>query len=113
LILSQAASNSFKINDKFGDKTFVVRYKDFIMNATETIEPNPQGETYLKLVESGEGVRHEHYLKEGEVQSLHGILFAFNKETRRSNQHHSKRRFLFYQSAFGGDFMRMADQKKV
>lgn len=112
LILSQAASNRFKINDKFGDKTFVVRYKDFIMNATETIEPNPQGETYLKLVESGEGVRHEHYLKEGEIQSIHGLLYAFNKPTEGAINIIEKGDSYFIQSAFGGDFMRMADQKK-
>jgi hypothetical protein len=31
--------------------------------------------TYLKIVETGDGGRHEHFLKEGEVQNIHNVLF--------------------------------------
>lgn len=112
LILSQAANNSFAINDQFDNKPYTVRYKDFIMNATEEIKPDATGETYLKLVESSDGTRHEHFLKEGEVQSLHGILFAFNKETNGAINIIQQGDQYLLKSTFGGDFMRMADQLK-
>lgn len=112
LILSQAANNNFTINDKFDTKPYTIRYKNFIMNATETIKPDENGETYLKLVESSGGTRHEHHLKEGEVQSLHGILFAYNKETDGAINIIQDGDSFFIKSTFGGDFMRMADQMK-
>jgi hypothetical protein len=37
--------------------------------------------TYLKIVEAGDGGRHEHFLKEGEVQNIHNVLFSVNKFT--------------------------------
>ena len=112
LILSQAANNNFSINDNFDTKSYTIRYKNFIMNATETITPDESGETFLKLVESSDGTRHEHHLKEGEVQSLHGILFAFNKETDGAINIMQNGDSFFIKSSFGGDFMRMADQMK-
>lgn len=112
LILSQAANNSFEVNDHFDNKPYTVRYKNFIMNATEEIKPDAAGETFLKLVESSDGSRHEHFLKEGEVQSLHGILFAFNKETNGAINIIQEGDLYFIKSTFGGDFMRMADQLK-
>jgi len=112
LILSQAANNSFSINDQFDTKPYIVRYKKFIMNATEEIKPDTNGENFLKLVESSDGSRHEHFLKEGEVQSLHGILFAFNKETSGAINIIQEGDNYFLKSTFGGDFMRMADQLK-
>ncbi len=112
LILSQVANNNFTINDKFDAQPFNIRYKNYIMNATETIKADESGDTYLKLVESSGGTRHEHYLKEGEVQSLHGILFAYNKETNGAINIIQKENEFFIQSNFGGDFMRMADQLK-
>ncbi|WP_291118476.1 cytochrome c biogenesis protein CcsA [Flavobacterium sp. UBA6135] len=112
LILSQAASNDFKINDNFDKTPFSIRYKKYIMNVTETLKENENGEYYIKLVESSEGTRHEHYLKAGEVQNLHNILFAFNKPTPGAINVTMEGEKLYLESAFGGDFMRMADQLK-
>jgi hypothetical protein len=51
------------------------------MGAKEYIKPDPNGVTYLKIVEAGDGGRHEHFLKEGEVQNIHNVLFRVNKFT--------------------------------
>lgn len=112
LILSQAASNDFKITDNFDQKPFSIRYKKYIMNVTETLKEDENGDYYFKLVESSEGTRHEHYLKAGEVQNIHNILFAFNKPTPGAINVEMKGDTIYLQSAFGGDFMRMADQMK-
>lgn len=110
LILSMAADNSFRIKQKFDKTPFTVRYKDFIMNITESVEEAENGDVYLKLVESGEGTRHEHYLKEGEVQNLHNVLYAFNKPTSGAINISGFGDEYYIESAFGGDYMLMSDQ---
>src|SRR5690606_16010397 len=76
LLLSQATNNDFTLSGEFDTIPFEVKYEKFIMGATETLKEDPNGEVYLKLVESGEGSRHEHYLKDGEVANIHNLLFA-------------------------------------
>ena len=64
----------------------------------------------IKMVESSGGTRHEHYLKEGEVQNLHNILFAFNKFTEGAINITKIGEAYTIQSPFDGNFMRMADK---
>jgi cytochrome c-type biogenesis protein CcsB len=112
LILSQAANNSFSMSDEFDGKPYKVVYKDYIMNAIETIKPDEAGKIYLKLVESSDGNRHEHYLEAGKVESLHGILFAFEKPTDGAINIMKEGDSYVLKSTFDGDYMRMADQLK-
>lgn len=108
--ISMLGSNDFSIDDKFSDIPFSVEYKDFKIGAKETIKEDKNGIQYLKLVEAGDGDRHEHYLKEGEVLSIHNILFAFNKPTDGAINVSNEGGIYTMKSAFGGNFMRMADQ---
>ena len=112
LILSQAANNSFSMSDEFDGKPYKVIYKDYIMNGVETIKPDESGKTYLKLVESTEGNRHEHFLESGKVESLHGILFAFDKPTDGAINIMKEGENYVIKSTFAGDYMRMADKLK-
>ena len=34
----------------------------------------------MKIVEAGGGNRHDHLIKDGEEASIHGVLFAVNKD---------------------------------
>ncbi|HEX8563392.1 MAG TPA: cytochrome c biogenesis protein CcsA [Flavobacterium sp.] len=110
LLLSQVADNDFSIDEEFNDTDFEVSYKDFIMNAKDTIKEDPNGLTYLKLVESGGGTRHEHYLKEGTVENIHNLLFALNKFTPGAININTTGEEYTVQMPFEGGFMRMADQ---
>lgn len=112
LILSQAANNSFSMSDKFDGKPYKVIYKDYIMNGIETIQLDENGQTYLKVVESSDGNRHEHFLESGKVESLHGILFAFNKPTEGAINIMKEGEEYVIKSTFEGDYMRMADKLK-
>lgn len=110
LLLSPQVNNDFSIDGKFAETPYEIVYKDFVMNASETIKEDANGDTYIKLVESGDGTRHEHFLKEGEVQNIHNLLFAFNKPTDGAiNISKSGDKYTF-QAPFGGSFMRMADK---
>ena len=107
---SQATTNNFAIKNEFNGIPFEIEYVNFIMNASETITPSSDGDFYLKMVESGDGSRHEHYLKEGEVQNLHNVLFAFNKYTKGAINISKISEAFMIQTPFEGDFMRMADK---
>jgi cytochrome c-type biogenesis protein CcsB len=104
------ANNDFSIKNDFNGIPFEIEYEDFIMNAKETLEPNESGQYYMKLVESSNGSRHEHYLREGEVQNIHNILYAFNKFTQGAVNITKIEDAYTIQTPFEGDFMRMADK---
>lgn len=108
LLLSPVADNYFSINKKFGTIPFEVEYKDYVLDAKETIKADDKGVLYLKLVESGDGTRHEHYLKEGEIQNIHNVLFALNKPTNGAVNINTINNTIV--TPFDGQFMRMADK---
>ncbi|HEX8269849.1 MAG TPA: cytochrome c biogenesis protein CcsA [Flavobacterium sp.] len=110
LLLSPVTNNAFTLDNEFAETDFEVGYKDFIMGAQETIKEDKAGNLYLKLVEAGEGKRHEHYLKEGEVVNIHNLLFALNKFTQGAINISTQGEIYTVKMPFEGTFMRMADQ---
>ena len=110
LLLSPVTNNNFSISSEFNDIPFEVDYKDFILGAKDTITEDPAGQYYIKLVEAGDGGRHEHYLKEGEVQNIHNLLYAFNKPTKGAINITTDGENYTISAPFSGSFMRMADQ---
>ncbi|RZK11620.1 MAG: cytochrome C biogenesis protein [Flavobacterium sp.] len=112
LLLSPVTNNNFSIKGKFDQLPYEIKYENFVMGATEKIEEDPNGITFLKMVESGGGTRHEHYLKEGEVQNIHNVLFALNKYTAGAININTEGETYTIKAPFEGEFMRMADQFK-
>ncbi|MFB9080380.1 cytochrome c biogenesis protein CcsA [Flavobacterium procerum] len=112
LLLSPATNNDFSISGKFDETPFEVSYDKYIMGAKEVVKEDPNGILYLKLVEAGAGGREEHYLKEGEVQNIHNVLFALNKPTDGAININTTGEAYTIQTPFEGEFMRMADQLK-
>ena len=110
LLLSPVTNNDFSISKEFADIPFEVQYENFIMGAKEIIKPDPNGIEYLKLVEAGQSGREEHYLKSGEVQNIHNVLFALNKFTKGAININTTKGKYTIQTPFEGNFMRMADK---
>lgn len=110
LLFSPVADNDFTLSEQFADTPFKISYKNYIMGATETVVANENGHTYLKLVEAGEGGRHEHFLKEGEVENIHNLLFSLNKFTPGAININTTGGAYTVQMPFEGNFMRMADK---
>jgi cytochrome c-type biogenesis protein CcsB len=110
VLLSPVTNNNFSISNKFADTPFEVDYENFIMGAKEYIKPDPKGVLYLKLVEAGDGGREEHFLKDGEVQNIHNVLFALNKYTDGAININTTGSSYTIQTPFEGAFMRMADK---
>ncbi len=94
----------------FNGQDFEISYAGFIKGAKKSLIPDENGSNYLKIVESGDGNRHEHYLAEGEVANVHNVLFALNKETEGAINIYWDGTDYQIKSPFEGSFMRMADQ---
>ena len=110
ILLSPVTNNNFSVSGQFADTPFEVNYKNFIMGAKEYIKPDANGTLYMKLVEAGSGGREEHFLKEGEVQNIHNVLFALNKPTDGAININFDGKDYTIQTPFEGNFMRMADK---
>src|SRR5690554_3388193 len=81
LRLSEKLNNNFTINTDYNGKDVTIKYKNFIKGAKQDLRETEDGEEYIKIVESGDGERHEHWAKVGDVSNIHNILFAINKPT--------------------------------
>ena len=110
LLLSEHVNNTFNWKNDFNGQEFSIRYVDFLENATEGLVLDETGERYLKIVEAGDGNRHDHYLKEGELVNIHNILFSLNKEQEGAINIKLEDGLYTIDSPFSGQFMRMADQ---
>jgi cytochrome c-type biogenesis protein CcsB len=113
LRLSERLDNYFELNTDYNNQPVSIQYRDFIRNAEEGLIPAEEGNEYLKIVEAGDGSRHEHWLKSGEVANIHNILFTLNAPTDGAiNIAVDSTGAYTIQSPFEGSYMRMADQQQ-
>ncbi|NBC59028.1 MAG: cytochrome C biogenesis protein [Bacteroidetes bacterium] len=111
LVLSDGLDNNKTIETNYNGIPVTFEVLKFIPDAKMGIVENPQGTKHLKIVESGDGQRHEHYLKKGEVANIHNTLFAYNKQTDGAiNITENASGEFNIKSPFEGQVMRMADQ---
>ncbi|MBZ9627637.1 cytochrome c biogenesis protein CcsA [Psychroflexus sp. CAK1W] len=101
------------IKTDYNGNSIKIEFLEFIQGAEEGVVEAETGEYFLKIVEAGDGERHEHYLKAGEVANVHNVLFAFNKQTDGAINIVGNNEVGFtVNSPFEGDWVRMADQAK-
>src|SRR5690606_20169996 len=113
LRLSEKLNNDFTINTDYNGQPVTIKFKSFIKGAIEGLTKSENGEEYLKIVESGDGERHDHWVKVGEVSDIHNILFAINKPTNGAiNITYSEDGKYSISSPFEGNYMIMADQSQ-
>ncbi len=110
MITEKGIDASFPWKSDFNNQDFTISYAGFIQGAEEGLIVNKNGDKYLKIVETSGGSRHDHYLKSGEVSSIHNILFSVDKNTPGAVNINTKDSIYTITSPFEGDFMRMADQ---
>ena len=89
-----------------------IEYVDYIKGAEEGLVEDANGDNYLKIVESGDGSRHNHFLKEGEVASIHNILFSLNFPTDGAININFEDGKYSIDSPFEGSFLVMASQEQ-
>ena len=106
---SPRLKNDYTLETSYNSTKVTIELVDFISGAEEDIVPNDDGEFYLKLVEAGAGTPHNHFLKLGQVSSIHNVLYALNKPTSGAiNITYSEANGLTIESPFEGEYMTMA-----
>lgn len=110
IVTPEALKSDLPWKNDYNGQLFTVSYVDFIKGAKEGLVPDENGKQYLKIVEAGDGQRHEHFLENGKVASIHNVLFALNKQTDGAINLFTTDSTYQIQSPFDGSFMRMADQ---
>ena len=110
LVTSEAIKSNLPWNSDFNGQPFTISYVGFMDGAKEGLVEDPNGKEYLKIVEAGDGQRHEHYLESDEVSSIHNVLFSLNKMTDGAINIIESNGNYQIKSPFEGQFMRMADQ---
>ena len=111
LLLSEYTNNNFTVSNKFNNQKFKIEYIDFKENVEFSVVEKEAGKNFIKIVEASKGDRHDHYIEEGQVLNIHGVLFSLNNYTEGAINFIYVDEELFIQSSFGGTYMRMIDQK--
>lgn len=110
IVTEEAIKSNLPWRSDFNGQEFSIAYAGFIGGAKEGLIPDEAGSPFLKIVEAGDGNRHEHFLEYGQVASIHNVLFALNKNTEGAINIYTSDSTYAIRSPFGGTFMRMADQ---
>ena len=110
IVTTEALKSDLPWQSEFNGQPFTISYVDFIEGAKEGLIRDESGNEFLKIVEAGDGNRHEHYLKNGQIASIHNILFSLNNRTEGAINISTSDSTYSIQSPFEGSFMRMADQ---
>ena len=98
----------FNIETTYNDQPISISLEKFIGGAEEDIVPDETGEEYLKIVEAGNDGPHNHFLKSGQVQSIHNVLIALDKPTDGAINITRDGNLLNIESPFEGEYMTMA-----
>lgn len=118
MLLSAWGKNNFEFDTSFGRNSNAqqeINFKlvDYIPWAEKKLVLDENGEEHLFFVESSEGSRHEHYIKKGTIQNIHGILVGFNAPNQNASVNFFKENgSLKMVTKESGDWFRMADQKR-
>ncbi len=110
IVTPEAIKSNLPWSSDFNGQEVTVAYDSFIEGAKNDLIPDNKGNYYLKIVEAGDGNRHEHYLENGKIANIHNILFSLNKETEGAVNITTTDSVYQIRSPFEGSFMRMADQ---
>jgi len=100
--------NTYELKTAYNTTPILIELVNFIAGAEEDIIPTDDGDYYLKIVEAGDGAPHNHFLKLGQVSSIHNALYALNKPTDGAINITYSEDNLTIQSPYEGEYMTMA-----
>lgn len=109
---SKRLQNDFKIETQYNKQPVTIELEKFIVGAEEDVIPNENGESYLKIVESGGGGAHNHFLKVGEQASIHNVIFTLNNPAKGAVNLYFENNALSIESPFEGTYMTMATKEQ-
>jgi cytochrome c-type biogenesis protein CcsB len=105
---SHRLENDFDETITYANVPVNFNLQKFIKGAEKDIIPDEKGESYLKIVEAGDGSSHNHFLKDGEVSNMHNLLVSLNKEQDGAINITNTEEGLFIKSPYDGEYLTMA-----
>lgn len=107
---SERLDNDVEFTTDYNGTEVNVEVEKFIKGAEIDVVPDDTAEaSYLKIVESSGGEPHNHYLKDGEDQLIHNLVFTLNNPKKGAvNITTENENGIFIESPFEGEFMTMA-----
>ena len=110
--MSERLNNDFEIDSDYNGQEVTIKYLDYITNAKEGVVPAEVGRDFLKIVEAGDGERHDHWIGDGDILNIHNVLISLNNPTEGAiNLMHNDGEYSI-SSSFEGQWMRMADKEQ-
>ncbi len=113
ILLSAWGANNWSYNDNFRNTSYSIDLVDYIPWAEKKLIEDENGVEHLFFVESSGGTRHEHWIKKGTLQNIHGSLVGFESSDENATINFKNTNgSLKMISKANGDWFRMADQKR-
>ena len=113
LLLSAWGDNNVEFESNFKTQKIDFKLVEYIPWAEKKLIEDENGVEHLFFVESSEGTRHEHWIKKGTIQNIHGILVGFDASSNNASINFTTEDgSLKMSSKDTGDWFRMADQKR-
>jgi len=110
---SPRMNNKFNLDTEYGGSPISVKLIEFINGAEKDIVPDESGENFLKIVESTDGMPHNHFLKEGSTENIHGTLYTLNNFIDGAvNITNDENDNLFIDSPYNGEYVVMATKEQ-
>ncbi|MDB2520870.1 cytochrome c biogenesis protein CcsA [Flavobacteriaceae bacterium] len=110
-LFSEHVNNNFEWENEFNGQAFAIKFQNYSEDVNEQLVIDDSGDRYIKIVESSDGTRHDHPLKEGEVANIHNILFTLNNPIAGAVNIRSEAGLHYITTPFDGTYLRMADQQ--
>ncbi|MEC7831912.1 MAG: cytochrome c biogenesis protein ResB, partial [Bacteroidota bacterium] len=106
---SPRMDNNFSLNTEYGGNPISIKLNEFINGAEEDVVFDENGDYYLKIVESAGGMPHNHFLKDGSTENIHGTLYTLNNFIEGAvNISFDENYDLFINSPYDGEYIVMA-----
>lgn len=105
---SDRLNNKFKAEANYNGQPVTFELEKFIKGAEKDIVPDENGESYLKIVTTQGGQPINYFLKDGQIQSINGMLVSLNKHTHGAINIINNEKGLFIDSNYEGQYMTMA-----
>ena len=106
---SPRMENNFSFNTEYGGSPISIKLNEFINGAEEDVVFDENGDYYLKIVESAGRMPHNHFLKDGSAENIHGTLYTLNNFIEGAvNISFDENYDLFINSPYDGEYIVMA-----
>lgn len=112
VLFSSLGKNDFTYSTNFEDIPVTFELINYTPNVVDSFEESNLGEEYILFVESEGGNRHNHYIKKGTAELIHGVLVGFNAPQRCTIDFRMIGEKLKIETSSNGTFLRMKDQFK-